>query len=202
MKATYRVGIILSVIAVLAAPLPCQSPPDHKASALWSVQLEAGAGNSGGEGTLEYGAAISREIRHWLDIGAAVRGLSRIDHGMKDNLSREYHMETAYAALRLRPKMEPVPGVELAMPLEMGSGMLTYRYEHEYAEDMRWSEEILDQLNYAVYSAGIESLFRLVRHYSLVIRGGYRITSPIRTDLAETDELSGFWSDLGVSYRF
>jgi len=200
MKAVYRTGIISMVLLLMTAPLICQQSREDRT--LWSVQVEAGGGISGGEGTLEYGAALSREIKSWLDIGASVRGMSRIDHGREDSLGREYHMESAYAALRVRPKMEPVPGLELALPLEMGSGQLVYRYEHEYAEDLRWTEEVLDQLSFAVYSAGLEGLVHLGNRYSLYLRGGYRTTSPIRTDLADSDELSGFWADLGLAYRF
>lgn len=200
MKAVYRTGIISMVLLLLAAPLICQSP--RESQTLWSVQVETGGGISGGEGTLEFGAALTREMKHWLDAGVSVRGMSRIDHGMEDTLGREYHMETAYAALRLRPKMDLARGVELALPLEMGSGQLVYRYEHKYADDLRWTEEVLDQLSYAVYSAGLEGLVDLGERYSLFVRGGFRTTSPIRTDLADTDELSGFWADLGIAYRF
>ena len=199
MKAVYRTASIVLILLLTAAPLLCQPPlEDH----LWSIRMEAGGGISGGEGTLEYGAALTRSIADWLDIGAAVRGLSRVDHGDEDSMGRDYHMETAYAALRLRPKIRPVPGVELALPLEMGSGHLVYRYEHKYAKEMRWTEEVLDQLNYAVYSAGLEGLVHIGTRYSFLIRGGYRTTSPIRTDLADTDELSGFWADMGIAYRF
>lgn|GEM_PF-6779060 len=31
---------------------------------------------------------------------------------------------------------------------------MIYRYDNKYAEDLRWTDEILNQLTYGVYSAG------------------------------------------------
>lgn len=194
MNSTCRLIIPFLLIALLSTALFGQSGT--------SVQIELGGGLPGGEASGELGVALLYEYRPWLDIGLSARTMSMLDHGSEDALGREYHQETGYGAFRIRPKMELAPGWELAFPLEMGNGILIYRYESRYAEELRWTEEILDQLNYAVYTAGVENLFTLGERYSLFIRGGVRATSPIRTDLADTDELSGFWADAGVSYRF
>jgi hypothetical protein len=202
MNSTCRRITSLLCIVLLSAALFGQSASAEEPRKPWSVQLELGGGVPGGEASGELGVALLWEYRSWLDIGLSARTMSMLDHGSEDTLGREYHMETSYGALRIRPKMEITPGWELAFPLEMGNGILIYRYESSYAEELRWTEEILDQVNYAVYSAGVENIFALGERYSLFIRGGVRTTSPIRTDLAERDELSGFWADTGVSYRF
>jgi hypothetical protein len=194
MNSTCRFSSSILLIALLSVALFGQPGT--------SVQIELGGGLPGGEASGELGAALMYEYRPWLDIGVSARTLSMIDHGDEDALGREYHMETGYGALRIRPKMKLAAGWELAFPLEMGNGILTYRYESRYAEELRWTEEILDQVNYAVYSAGVENRFALGERYSLFIRGGVRATSPIRTDLADSDELSGFWADTGIAYSF
>ena len=202
MNSIYRILAVAVLIALSTGSLFSQTETDENRRSRWSVQLEIGAGNAGDEACGEVGASVQWEYRQWLDLGLALRGITRLDHGREDALGREYHREAGYTALRLRPNMEVLPGWEIALPLEMGSGLLIYRYESKYAEELRWTEEILDQLTFAVYSAGIESRFSLGEHYALVVRGGYRTTSPVRSDLADTDELSSFWGDAGVSYRF
>lgn len=77
-----------------------------------------------------------------------------------------------------------------------------YRYLGEYREELPWSEEIIDQVNHSVYSAGIEPKFFFGTRGALTLAGGYLATGPLRTDLAESGELNDFWGRLGYSAAF
>jgi hypothetical protein len=92
--------------------------------------------------------------------------------------------------------------MELGLPIEMGSGTLLYRYDREYAEELRWTEETMDVLTYGYYSIGLESRFFLGERYVVSLSGGYQTTSPLRSDLSESDELTGPWARAGIAYRF
>lgn len=192
--------LIVSLLIIVGAGSLFAAPGSQEMP--WSAELSAGGAYIGEEGTGELGLALSRRMGSWYELGITGKAMTRLDHGEEDALGKEYHMESSYAALRFKPTFELSPRWMIALNLEAGGGVLTYRYEHKYAEEMRWDEEILDTLNYAVYNAGGELAFQASPRYSLFLRGGVRATSPIKTDLADENELSGFWSEMGLAYRF
>jgi len=91
---------------------------------------------------------------------------------------------------------------EIGFPLESGNGTVQYRYTGKYREELRWTEEIIDQVNHSVYSAGIEPKVFLGDRGAVTLAIGYLATGPIRTELADNGELNGFWGRIGYSVAF
>lgn len=56
--------------------------------------------------------------------------------------------------------------------------------------ELRWTEEIIDQVNHSVYSIGIEPKFFLGDRSAITLAAGCLGTGPIQTDLAEAGELT------------
>lgn len=168
----------------------------------WAAGVVLGGGAGDGDAMASLGASVSREVSDWLDLGLSLAAFSKTGEHPEDSLGRSYHLESGYGALLLRPKLGLTEWMELALPIETGSGTLIYRYDREYAEELRWTDETIDMLTYAYYSIGLESRFFLGERYVATLAGGYQTTSPLRTDLAESDELSGPWGRMGIAYRF
>jgi len=168
----------------------------------WNASLSFGGSVSGGDGMGGIGAEIMREFGDNIEIGFRAYAHSDVSNNYKDAQGREYHMTSSYGTLVVKPKLTLGKRWEICFPLESGNGIVQYRYTGEYRDKMRWTEEILDQVNHSVYSAGIEQKVFLDRRGALTLAGGYLATGPIRTDLAENGELNGFWGRLGYSVAF
>ena len=194
-----RILITMSVLLLVGAGAALANEAE---SHPWSARIVVGGGTGDGDALASLGASVSREVAPWLDLGVSLAAFSKTAEHPEDEVGRSYHLESGYGALLLRPKLELTDWMELALPMETGSGTLMYRYDREYAEELRWDEELIDVLTYAYYSIGLEGQFRLGKRYEASISGGYQTTSPLRTDLAESNELTGPWARVGVSYRF
>lgn len=168
----------------------------------WNASLTMGGSLSGGDGMGGIGAEIMREFGERLEIGFRAYAQAEVSEHYEDEQGREYHMSSGYGTLVIKPKLKLGERWEIGFPLESGSGVVQYRYSREYQEDMRWTEEILDQVDHSVYSAGIEPKFFIGEHGALTLAAGYLVTGPLRTDLAEGGELDGFWGRLGYSVAF
>ena len=168
----------------------------------WNAGLIIGGSNAGGDAMGGIGAEITREFGDYLEIGFSAYAQSEVDGAQADASGHEYHMESGYSALLIKPKLRINEWLEIGLPLETGSGLLQYRYTGDYREEVRWTDEILDRVNHSVYSAGIEPKLLLAGHGALTLGIGYRGTGPLRTDLAESGELNGFYDRMGYSYRF
>lgn len=197
-----RVIILAAVLVALAVGNVAANPNEAVERKPWSLGVSVGGGTGDGDGMASIGATVTREVASWLDLGLTATAFSKTGAHPEDNQGRSYHMESGYGALLLRPKMAVTDWMELALPIESGSGTLLYRYDREYAEELRWTEETIDLVTYAYYSVGLESRFFLGDRYAATLSGGYQATSPIRTDIAESDELTGPWLRAGVAYRF
>lgn len=194
-----RILIAMTVLLLVAAGAALANETERYP---WSAGIVVGGGTGDGDALASLGASVSREVAGWLDLGISLTAFSKTGEHPEDEVGRSYHLESGYGALLLRPKLQLTDWMELALPIETGSGTLIYRYDREYAEELRWDDEMLDVLTYGYYSIGLEGSFRLGERYAASIAGGYQTTSPLRTDLAESNELTGPWGRVGVSYRF
>jgi len=168
----------------------------------WNAGLIIGGSNAGGDAMGGIGAEITREFGDYLELGFTAYAQSEVSAEHQDASGQEYHLESGYSALLIKPKLRVNEWLEIGLPLETGNGLLQYRYANEYREDKVWTEEILDRVNHSVYSAGIEPKLLLPGHGAISLGFGYRGTGPLRTNLAESGELNGFWGRMGYSYRF
>lgn len=188
--------LIVSAAALLCAASLAAAEPQ------WSASLFMGAGKSGGDGMGGLGVAVQREFGDYFEAGFHLYAQAEVDQEYSDGSGRGYHMSSGFSTLVLSPKIGLGQRFELALPLETGSGILQYRYDGEYREELTWTEEILDQVTHSVYSIGIEPRLLFGENGALVATFGYRVTGPLRTTLAESGELDGFWGRAGYSWRF
>ena len=191
-----KIVMALIVLVSIAGTLAAQE--EYR----WNASLSFGGSVSGGDGMGGLGAEIMREFGENLEIGFRAYAQAEVSNDYEDAQGREYHMSSGYGTLVIKPKLTFGKRWEIGFPLESGNGLLQYRYLGEYREELRWSEEILDQVNHSVYSAGIEPKFFFGERGALTLAGGYLATGPLRTDLADSGELNGFWGRLGYSVAF
>lgn len=192
----HRIVLALIVMVSIAGTLAAQE--EYR----WNTSVTVGGSMSGGDGMGGIGAEIMREFGRNLEIGFRAYAQAEVSEEYEDAQGREYHMSSGYGTLVVKPKLKLGKRWEIGFPLESGSGMVQYRYNEEYREELRWTEEILDQVNHSVYSAGMEPKLFVGERGAVTLGVGYLGTSPIRTDLADRDELSGFWSRIGYSVAF
>jgi len=195
-KMKQRIVLALIVMVSLGGSLAAQE--EYR----WNASLSFGGSLSGGDGMGGIGAEIMREFGENLEIGFRAYAQAELSEHYEDAQGREYHMSSGYGTLVIKPKLKLGTRWEIGFPLESGNGLVQYRYNGEYREELRWTEEIIDQVNHSVYSAGIEPKFFFGDRGALTLAAGYLATGPIRTDLAEGGELNGFWGRLGYSVAF
>jgi len=169
---------------------------------LWNAAVVVGGSNSGGDGMGGLGVEVTREFGRNLEVGFHAYAQSEVSNEYKDAEGNEYHLTSGYSALLVKPKFRIGERLEIGLPLETGTGLLQYRYMGEYREDVRWTEEILDQVTHSIYSAGLEPKLFFNRHSAVSLAVGYRGTGPLRTSLADSGELNGVWGRMSYSYRF
>lgn len=191
-----RIVLALIVMVSMAGSLAAQDGPR------WNASLTAGGSLSGGDGMGGLGAEVMRVVGERLEIGVRAYAQAELSNEYEDTQGREYHMSSGYGTLVVKPKLPLGRRWEIGLPLESGNGMVQYRYGGEYREELRWTEEIIDQVNHSVYSAGVEPKFFVGERGAVTLAAGYLVTGPIRTDLADDGELNGFWGRLGYAVAF
>jgi hypothetical protein len=190
--------IVLALIAMVSMGATLAAQEEFR----WNASVALGGSVHGGDGMGGFGAEITREFGERLEIGFRAYAQAEVSEHYEDALGRQYHMSSGYGTLVVKPKLQLGKRWEIGCPLETGNGLVQYRYLGEYREQLRWTEEVLDEVNHSVYSAGIEGKFLLGERSAVTLAAGYLATGPIRTDLAEAGELNGFWSRLGYAVAF
>jgi len=189
---------VMVLVLLLSIATVAMAQEEHN----WNASLVMGASLSGGDGMGGIGAEILYEFNDNLEVGFHAYAQAEVSKEYVDTVGRAYHMSSGYGTLVIKPKFSIGEMWEIGFPLETGNGLIQYRYNGEYREELRWTDEIIDQVNHSVYSAGIEPKFFLGEKAALTVAAGYRVTGPLRTDLAEEGELNGFWGRFGFSVGF
>jgi len=166
----------------------------------WQFTIQGGGtrGQQMTTGTL--GGQVTYQVNPKLEVGFNTYVQSRIGQELTDAEGKSYHLTTAVGTLVIKPKFPLGRQWEIAFPLETGNGFLQYRYTREYQRDLTWTEEVLDQLNFGIYSAGLELKRQLGSMGALSGSLGYTGTSPLLTRLSEPDALQGAWIRLGYTF--
>jgi hypothetical protein len=191
-----RTVLALVAIVMLGGSLSAQE--EYR----WNASLSLGSSVSGGDGMGGIGVEVMRELGEHLEIGVRAYAQAEVSEDYEDARGREYHMSSGYGTLVVKPGVQLGEAWKIGFPIESGNGTVQYRYAGKYREEMRWTEEIIDQVNHSVYSAGIEPKLFLGDRGALTLAVGYLVTGPIRTDLADKDELNGFWGRIGYAVAF
>jgi hypothetical protein len=190
--------LIAALILTASVALPAAAQEEYR----WNASLVTGGSLSGGDAMGGIGAELMREFGRYLEIGFHAYAQAEVSREYVDSSGKGYHMSSGYGTLVIKPKLPLGTRFELAFPLESGNGLLQYRYNGDYREDLRWTEEILDQVQHSLYSAGIEARLFFTPRRAVSLAAGYRGTGPLRTDLAGAGELNGFWGRIGYSIGF
>lgn len=121
-------------------------------------------------------ASAGTRMFGWLDGGLTFTAFHTLERNYSDEKGRTFQAESGFAALYLRPFFAVSERLEIGFPLQSGTGTLLFRYEEKYRKSLTWTEEIIDQVTYSVYSAGVDAHFELCEKHSLVFSGAYENT--------------------------
>jgi hypothetical protein len=190
----------LAVAAVVATAAWAEDAPGGRFPE--TLRLGGGAGGStlDGEPVATIDLEVMLEAVSWIDVGLRLGAVHTLERSYEDEGGMSYQAENAYASTVVRPKLVLGPRVELGLPLTVGRALLQFRYEHEYRDELTWDEELLDRVTVAMYTAGADMRVGLGRRVELQAEGGYRVTSPVESSLADSDVLVGPYARLGMSY--
>lgn len=150
-------------------------------------------------GTLS--ASAGTNLLPWLEGGINLTAFHTLERSYKGTEGRDFQAESGFAAIYLRPHFVIGGKLDIGFPVQSGSGTLLYRYEEKYRDELVWTEEILDQINYGVTSLGVDIRIALCDKHSLTLSGGYRGTSPIGSPYADKDALNGFGAEIRYGWK-
>jgi hypothetical protein len=165
-----------------------------------SLAASGGASIFDGETVAQMGLTLSAPVSPWLDLtlsGNAFHTLARGYTGAEGT----YQAEVGWTALGLRPHLRLNDRVDIGFPVTSGSGILRFRYESEYRDDLTWTEEVPDQVIFWTQTAGTDLRVKVSEQMSMSLEGGWRLTSPLRSPLADDDDLSSWYAVAGAVYR-
>ena len=164
------------------------------------LSATVGAGQLDSRPVGELGLTLGTRLTPWLDGGASAGAFHTLEREYEDEQGRAYQAESGFTALYLRPHVDIGERLELGITLRSGTGILQYRYSHEYREELVWTEEILDSVTFGMYAAGLDVALRLCPFHEITLDGGYRGASPLRTPYAD----NGDWNSpyVGLSYTW
>lgn len=111
-----------------------------------------------------------------------------------------YRLEAGYAGMFVE-YIQPIGNrVRLNFFVVSAAGIARYKYDKQYAEELIWYEEVIDQDEYAVFEPGMECNVRIANKWWVGVNGSLKTTSPL--DLTGTSEnmLEGFSGGITVKY--
>ena len=195
-----RLTVLLVMVAIVAAAAAAESAGARGFLAGVEVGGGAGAATLDGEPVVTIDVAATTEAARWVDVGVRVGAVHTLERSYKDDEGRAYQAEVAQIQAMLRPKLALGDRVDVGLLLGVGNGLLQFRYEHEYRDEMTWTEEMLDRVSFVMYSAGADVRVGLGTNLSLYGEGGYRATGYLETPLMDDDALVGPYARAGVTY--
>lgn len=149
-------------------------------------------------------ATVSASLRasSWFDVQLSGTAIHPLERSYDDDAGRPYQSETAWSGIGIRPFITLGERVEIGFPIETATGVMQFRYERPYRDEVAWTEEIIDRETIAVNSIGIDLDVRLSDHWAVRAEAGGRVSSPIRTvtDVDE-DALNSWYAGIGAVYR-
>lgn len=145
---------------------------------LWG-QLSGNFSPSGDKNLGWLGARIGTVYNDWFNFGLAGYGLYNENITFADDQGRQYRLEAATAGIFVEPRWNLTRRLSVGVSLYMGQGLAQYRYDKAYRAEMRWTEEIIDQVTFVVFEPGAGAEFRLAPMWAAGIGVTYRNTSPL-----------------------
>lgn len=138
----------------------------------------------------------------WLDLEVSATAIHPLERSYRDEAGRTYQSETAWSGFGLRPFVSVGDRLEIGFPLRTASGIIQFRYERPYRDEVDWTEEILDRETLAVNSAGLDVTVALSERWSIVAEAGGRVSSPIRSVVpVDRQALNSWYAGIGTHYH-
>lgn len=183
-------GLFASVAALVAAV-----PPIHLGVATAASTLD---GEPVGQATV----SGSVRVADWLDLELSGTAIHTLERSYEDADERDYQSESAWSGIGARPFITVGDRVEVGLPIRSANGIVQFRYERPYRDELRWTEEIIDRETVVVNSIGVDLTVEIAKDWSIRAEAGGRVSSPIRTVVSfDKRALNGWYAGLGAVYR-
>jgi hypothetical protein len=168
-----------------------------------SVALTTAASTLDGEPVVDATVTGSLRLTRHLDLLVSGTAIHTLERSYSDNAGRPYQSETAWTGLGLRPFIPVGERVEIGLPYRSSTGVIQFRYERPYRDEVSWTEEILDRENIVVNSLGVDVRVAVSDRWGIVAEAGGRVSSPVRTVVPVDEQaLNGWYGGVGASYHF
>lgn len=190
---------VVSSVSIFAENF--ENSSDQK-SRIWNLGFDINFGEIDSKITSNFSVNGALEITSFLDLGLRGTGIW-YDYRMNelDNV-KTYHLESAYGGIVIEPKINITKKFKISFPIFIGSGLIQYKYDHEYLDELTWTEEIIDKETYSLIEPGINFTYNLSNKVGIYANVNYRLTSPIRLIETRDDLLNIPTAGLGFKYTF
>ncbi|MCB0282388.1 MAG: hypothetical protein H6627_00735 [Calditrichae bacterium] len=111
-----------------------------------------------------------------------------------------YRLEAGYAGLYVERIFSVNEDFKITIAVTSGYGTALYRYDKEYRKEKKWSEEIIDQVQFHVFEPAIEIDYRITGNVWVALNGSIRNTSPLEL-LGSTNKMLQK-PGIGLSFKY
>jgi hypothetical protein len=189
----FRIG--LATIFAGVTGLVAAVPPIH-------LGLATAASTLDGEPVGQVTVSGSVRVVEWLDLELSGTAIHTLERSYEDAEGRDFQSESAWSGIGIRPFMPLGHRVEVGLPIRSANGIVQFRYERPYRDDLRWTEEIIDRETVVVNSIGIDVSVAVSPNWIVRAEAGGRVSSPIRTVVSfDKGALNGWYAGVGAVYR-
>lgn len=187
--------ISLATIFAGVTGLVAAVPPIHLGVATAASTLD-------GKTVVQVTASGSVRVAEWLDLELSGTAIHTLERSYEDAEGRDFQSESAWSGIGLRPFIALGNRVEVGLPIRSANGIVQFRYERPYRDDLRWTEEVIDRETVVVNSIGIDLSVEIAQDWSIRAEAGGRVSSPIRTIVSfDKGALNGWYAGIGAVYR-
>lgn len=166
--------------------------------------LMTSAATLDGEAVVQATASARLRALDWLDLELSATAIHSMERAYQDAEGRPYQSETGWTGIGIRPFVALGERVEIGLPIRTANGIIQFRYERPYRDEVDWTEEILDRETVVVNSAGLDLTVALSERWSITAEVGGRVSSPVRAtvpDAVDQQALNGWYAGIGTAYR-
>lgn len=123
------------------------------------------------------------------------------DHRLsKLDAERTYHLESAYGGLVFEPSLPITDKLKISMPIYLGTGVVQYKYDGKYRDELTWTEETIDREIFSFFEPGITLTYRVNENIGVSAMFNYRMTGEIK--LIETDDDLMTQANYGLAIKY
>lgn len=111
-----------------------------------------------------------------------------------------YRLEAGYAGLYVERIFQVSEDFKITLAVTSGYGTALYRYDKKYRKEKRWSEEIIDQVQFHVFEPALEIDYRITGNVWVALNASIRNTSPVEL-IGSTDKMLQK-PGIGLSFKY